>query len=256
MKKKEPYIVPAVKRAFDILEFLAVEKEATFVEIYTKLRLPKSSTYQLLTTMEPRGYIRRIQDGTKYCLGLRLYELGNLAITKFDIKEEAIPILKSMAEKTKLACHMAVLDENEGVYLTHIEGTNPVRLNAWEGKRIPLYASAMGKALLAWEDEEKIEQFLKDAKFIKATENTIITASAFRQHLKVVRDQGWALNDEEWHPSIRAIAAPIRGVDGKVIAAIDIIGLASDLNDGDLPKYVTILKESAQELSARIGSRV
>jgi DNA-binding IclR family transcriptional regulator len=253
MNKKEPYVVPAVKRTFDILEFLAYKGEATFVEIYTELGLPKSSAYQLLSTIEPRGYVRRTQDGAKYCLGLRLYELGNLAMKKFDIRDEAIPVLKVMSEKTKLACHMAVLDENEGVYLTHIEGANPVRLNAWEGKRIPLHASAMGKALMAWEDSEKLEKIIRNTRFVKATNKTIISPVQLRKQLSTVREKGWALNDEEWHPSIRAIAAPVRDVNGKVVAAIDIIGLSSDLNDKDLPKYVKILLKSAHDISVRLG---
>ncbi len=253
MNKKTPYIVPAVKRTFDILEFLADRGEATFVEIYTELGLPKSSAYQLLSTIEPRGYIRRTRDGMKYCLGLRLYELGNLAMKEFDLREEAIPILKIMAEKTKLACHMAVLDENEGVYLTHIEGANPVRLNAWEGKRISLHASAMGKALLAWEGKEKIDKIIENTLFVKATNKTIINPDQFRKQLSKVREKGWALNDEEWHPSIRAIAAPVRDFSGRVVAAIDVIGLSSDLSDKNLPKYVKILLKSAHDLSVRLG---
>jgi DNA-binding IclR family transcriptional regulator len=163
--------------------------------------------------------------------------------------------MKAMAEKTKLACHMAVLDENEGVYLTHIEGANPVRLNAWEGKRISLHASAMGKALLAWEDKEKIDKIIDSTLFIKTTNKTIANPEQFRKQLSKVREMGWALNDEEWHPSIRAIAAPVRDVSGKVVAAIDIIGLSSDLSDKNLPKFVKILLKFTRDLSVKLGYR-
>ena len=120
-RKREIYQVPAAVRVIDILDYLNKNQTASFTEIYSNLNLPKTSAFHILSTLELRGIIRKTAYDGKYSLGLKLYELGNTAVARFDIKKEAIPILKELAIKTNQTAHLGILDGMEGVYLEKIE---------------------------------------------------------------------------------------------------------------------------------------
>ena len=251
---KKDYKVPAVVRALDILEFLARNQEATFTEIHTRIGIPKSSTYQIISTLGSRGYIRQKGDSVKYTLGLRLFELGTLAVHHLDIRAESIPVLRELAAKTGQTCHLGILDGDEGVYLTKLDGTQAVRLNSWEGKRMPLHSTAMGKALLAWQDPDQLEDLLRDLDFTPFTENTITGPEKLKENLRLIRERGWSMDDQENEPHIRCVSAPIRNVEEKVIAAISISGLATQFSEEYLLPLAREVRNAAVKLSRIIGS--
>ena len=254
MGEKKTYKVPAIIRGLDILEFLGNHQDAPFTEIYTALGIPKSSAYQILSTLETRGYVRRTGDGTRYGLGLRLFELGNLAVSCVNIRAEALPVLRELMMKTNQTCHIGILDGNEGVYLAKVESSQAIRLYSWEGKRIPLHSSSMGKVLLASQDEETIEKILKEAVLTRNTEHTITAPEELKRHLRVVREQGWALDDQENEPNVRGVGAPVIDITGKVIAAISVSGLNTQINDEVLPDVLEQVRDAAWRLSVKMGS--
>jgi DNA-binding IclR family transcriptional regulator len=253
MSENRDYFVPAVMRAMDILEFLGENREASFEKIYTQTGIPKSSTYQLLLTLESRGYLRRVGEGKRYALGLRLFELGNLAVSHLNIRAEAMPILQDLMEKTNSTCHLGIIEGTEGVYLAKIEGTQGVLINSWEGKRIAFHSTSMGKVLLAWRDEKSIDEILGQGQLAAFTENTMTDRQKFKQHLQMVNKRGWALDDQENEPDIRCIAAPVRHITGAVIAAVSISSLATRLNDAVLPEISQAVMQAAIQLSAKLG---
>jgi len=250
---KKGYQVPAVMRALDIIEFLGGKSEASFTEIFTGLGLPKSSAYQILNTLAKRGYVRHSGDSTKYSLGLRLFELGNQAATRVDIRTEAIPVLRDLMEKTTETCNLGVLDGTEGVYLAKVEGTRPVRLNSWEGKRMHLHCTAMGKVLLAWQEPKELERLLDQLTLIRSTESTITDRTKLKDNLELVRQRGWALDDQENEPHIRCLAAPVYNIKGGVSAAISISGLAGQFDGEYLLKLADFVKKACAELSRKLG---
>ena len=208
MSVNKDYVVPAVMRALDVFEFLGRNQSASFENIFTKIGIPKSSAYQLLLTLESRGYLRRVGEGKKYALGLRLFELRNLSVSQLNIREEAIPILRELMHKTNSTCHLGILDGIDAVYLVKTEGTQPVRINSWEGKRIAFHSTSMGKVLLAWRDEESIDEILNQTTLSGFTKNSITDRNELKKHLQMVKKRGWALNDQENEPDIRCVAAP------------------------------------------------
>jgi DNA-binding IclR family transcriptional regulator len=251
---KKIYEVPSVVRALAILEFLGSNHVASFEKIYTQLGIPKSSAYQMLSTLESRGYVRRASGSIEYGLGLRLFELGNLAVSQLDIRAEAIPILRDLMLKTKQTCNLGILDGTEVVYLVKIESPQLIRLNSWEGKRIPPHSTAMGKILLAWKEEADIDEILEKTSLTANTERTITDPKELRKHLLLVRERGWALDDQENEPDIRCVGAPVISVSGKVIAAISVSGLSTRLNDAVLPQISTLVQDAGRQLSRKIGT--
>lgn len=248
------YEVPAIARAFDVLEYLFRKKEATFTSIHVELGLPKSSAYNILATLEARGYIRRLGQEGNYGLGLRLFELGNVAAARIDIRKEALPFLRELAAKTNQTCHLGVLDETEGVYMEKVESTRPVIMNSWLGKRLSLHSTSIGKTLLAWQNPVKLEQILNKIVLHRYTDKTITEPEELRKHLQIVKEQGYALDNEENEPEIRCVAGPVWDISRGVIAAISISGLTTQMTDERLPELVTELKDATQRLSHYFGS--
>lgn len=247
------YEIRSVAKALDILEFTAQKKRVSLVEIHRELGIPKSTAYELIKTLALRGYLRHVGDSRKYSLGLKIIELGNQAACEVDIRVEAIPVLRELMRKTNYTCHLGVLDGNEGMYLVKVEGKQHIRLDSWEGKRISLHSTGVGKALLAWQDEENINEILNRRLLDPKTEMTITDPNRLREHLAVTKERGWALDDQENEPYIRCIGVPVLDPEGRAIAAISISGLTNQLSDEALPGLSSLAKDAATELSAKLG---
>jgi DNA-binding IclR family transcriptional regulator len=247
------YQVPAVIRAMDILEFLSQRRDASFTEIYTSLGIPKSTAFHILGTLNSRGYVRFAGDRSNYSLGLRLVELGTKSSSFIDLRTEALPILKELVDKTNETCNLGILDSIEGVYIAKLEGSQFVRLNSWEGKRFPLHCTSMGKVLLAWQEEEKRSRVLPKLELVRHARNTITDLNKLSGHLRLVRKQGWALDDQENEDHVRCLAHPVLSFDGRVLAAISISGLATRFEGKYLQKMVREVQSAARRLSEKLG---
>jgi IclR family transcriptional regulator, KDG regulon repressor len=250
---QENYQVPAVTRALDILEFLSNQKEATFTEIHTSLGIPKSSAYHILGTLTSRGYVRFAGDSSKCSLGLRLVELGTKSSSFIDMRAEALPLLGELVTKTNETCNLSILDGSEGVYIAKLEGHQTIRLNSWEGMRFPLHCTAMGKALLAWQEDEKLAELLPKLKLVQRTKNTITDLNKLSAQLRLVRKQGWALDDQQNEDPVRCIGHPVLSFDGRVLGAISISGLATRFDGKYLSKLTRELQSTARRLSENLG---
>ncbi|MDR3412416.1 MAG: IclR family transcriptional regulator [Formivibrio sp.] len=216
-------VAPALTKGFAILDLVAQEPGLNFAAIKTRLGMPNSSCHHLITTLCQLGALQ-IQPNRGYVLGLRLFELGTIAASQRRLGEFALPSLKQLAQQTQLTCHLGVMEGSEAVYLLKVEGSHEIRVNTWEGKRLSLHSSSLGKVLLAWLPEAELEEKLKEVIWEKKTTNTITGPEVFRAHLAQVRKRGWAFDDEEDIANLRCVAAPVVDAEGKVIAAISAVG--------------------------------
>lgn len=216
-------LVPALVKADRVLNYIALHKSASFSRIYKDLSLPKSSTFSLLATLEQLHLIRQTPQG-EYALGLKLFDLGSLAAANFDLRSEARPLVRALAEEVQLTTHLGILQGLEGTYLIKEEIEHILKITSWEGKRIRLLSSGMGKILLAWLPPEQLEQFLLPEKMVARSATTITSPDKMRQELAVVRERGWAFDNEEDGEGVRCVAGAVRGMDGEVIAAVSVCG--------------------------------
>ena len=249
------YQVPAVVKALEILEYLGRNGESSFTEIHTTLAIPKSSVFQILTTLKSYGYVRHAGNSSKYSLGFRLFDLGTQAISRLDIRAEATPLLRELMMKTGQMSLLGIQDGNEGVYLAKAEGNQTIRIHSWEGMRFPLHSTALGKVLLAWQEEEELAAFLQKAELTRYTEKTITRPEALKKHLRQIRKQGWALDDQEDELNIRCVGAPVRNIQDEVVAAVTICGLASEMNGARMKKFPALVTETARQMSLKIGGK-
>lgn len=253
---KKVYAVSALVKANEILDYLLLKGEATFTEIYTGLGHPKSSTYKMLSTLEAMGFVRSVGESARYCLGLKLLELGSKAAQQVDLSTEARPIVKRLSMDTQRTCHLGILDETEVVYIAKENIHCLIHIDTWVGRRIGVYCTAMGKVLLAWKGEQEVRSILDRVDFVPIAPNTITSKDEYIEQLTEIRGRGWALDDEESAKMVRCVAAPVWDRSGKVCAALSVSTLTDLDSYEQLIDITNKVQETARELTDKLGGQV
>ncbi len=251
-------LVQTIERASSILDILAQSSSGVSIRVLSEsLDLPKGTVHRLLSSLSYFGYVRQDAKTRDYFLGFKLVELGNLMLGQLDLRKQAEPFLRDLAERTRETVHLVVLDRKEIVYIDKVETDNQkgsLRMASRIGLRNPVHSCAVGKVLLADFSEGALNSFLKDYRFFKRTENTITEPAAFKEHLKLVRKQGYAIDEEENEIGIRCISAPVFSESGAAVAAISISGPAFQVTKKLI--HETLKKEvisTAMQISQSLG---
>lgn len=254
MGKTEDSSSRAVLRALAILEAVAQRSSGlTNSELSRKLDIPKSTASYILHALETKGYLKRDKETGKYRLGLKLITLSQNVITHSDVREYALPLLHQFVDRVKLPAHMAIIDRGRAVYIEKIEAPVFVRTDTWVGKRMPVHATAVGKALVSQMPEDAVDAILKERGMDKFTPKTITARTKFHQELEKVRAQGFAIDDEESSPGARCIAVPIFNAEGTIVAAIGTSGTTGQIDEAHLTRIVDMVKDMARRISNQLG---
>ena len=253
-------LVQTIERASSILDILGQSSQGISIrELSTKIKLPKGTTHRLLSSLSYFGYVRQDPKTRNYFLGFKLVELGNLLLSQLDLRKEAEPFLRDLAERAKETVHMVLLDRNEIVYIDKVETdqhTGGLRMASRVGLRNPAHSCAVGKVLLADLSEEGLNNFIKEKDLFKRTENTITDPIQLKEHLKLVRKQGFAIDDEENEKGIRCVAAPIYNEVSRAVAAISISGPAFRITKKIIQETMKReVMETALKISQTLGFR-
>jgi DNA-binding IclR family transcriptional regulator len=245
-----------VERALAMLEAVAQEPEGlSNAEISRKLQIPKSSASYILRTLESRGYLNRDADSGKYRVGLKILSLSRGALSGIDVREVALPVMRHLMEKTSLTCHLAILDGPDAVYIEKVEPTGFLRVDTWVGRRMRVHATSVGKALVAYIPQERLEKILAQSGMEKRTAKTITTLPRLLKELEKVRAQGYAIDDEENNMGARCLGAPVFNQQGAIEAAVGLSGTINQVNVQTMPRIVEALKDAARHISMQLGYR-
>jgi IclR family transcriptional regulator, KDG regulon repressor len=228
------------------------EYELGISDLAKRLGLAKSTVHRLAATLIEEGLLEQNPEDGKYRLGLLLFELGSQVRRKMDVSAEARPALRTLAEKTGETVHLAVLDHRSVLYVNRIESNRAIRSGFGLGTRAPVHCTAMGKALLAFQDQDVIQDVI-DAGLPSCAARTITEPRAFLRELESVRARGYATEDEEIEAGLRSIAAPVRNDAGQVVAAMGISGPAQRLTKEVLGAYAAHLVSATDFVSQRLG---
>ena len=225
-RTKPKNLVQSVERVSIIIDVLGEFPQGiSFGDLSTKVDLSKGTTHRLLSTLAFLGYVRQDAETKKYNLGFKLVELGNRLLSQIDFRTEARSFLVDLAESTKETVHLVILDQNEVLYIDKVESNSHptgLRMASMLGSRIPAHCSAVGKVLLAALPEKQLERLVSSKGLSRLTENTITDLGKLKEHLELVRKNGYALDKEENEIGIRCVSAPIHDQRGVVVAAISI----------------------------------
>lgn len=252
LDKTNPSKVPALQRSVAILEYVAECGSCTAGTIVTHLNAPKSSVYLLLDELKRFRLLTQNKDG-QYQLGLKLIEFGEQASGQLDLREIARGELEKLMQETGLLCHLGVFDGAAAYYILKVESPSTIRVRSWEGKRVSLCRSGLGKCLLAWADTSKQEQLFGEIEYLPATPNSICSEQQLREELQTIKTNGWSFDNEEDILNVRCIAAPVFDASGDVAAAISVVGTSLQIDDANRDELAQKVKLCARLISKELG---
>ena len=244
--------VQSVDRALAILELLARRSELGVTEIAAELGVHKSTAFRLVATLEQHRLVEQLVERGKYHLGFGLVRLAGATVARLDLAREAGPVCRRLAAELNETVNLAVRDGDAAVNVSQEQGAATVGIQNWIGQHTPLHATSSGKVLLAWLPEDELDPLL--ARGLKPhTARTITDPVQLRAELARVRERGWAATAEELETGLNAVAAPVRGADGGVVAALSVSGPSYRLSPGSFDKVADALCAGADEISREIG---
>lgn len=246
-------LVPSTMRAMSILEYLAQAKRgASISEISRNLALPKSSTYLVLKTLEQGGYLRRNVQSGRYYFGPRLVSLSRKIIENLDLREVARPVLSMLMRQSGMSVHLAVLEGNEAVIIDRSEPPGSGAGADWVGRRLDVNCTGVGKAIAAFLSSEQFAQVITAQRFARHNENTIVTVGGLKRELAKVREEGYAVDDEEDELGVRCIGVPVLDDHQRAIAAISLAGTIEQIPLERVRTLAKALKQASSDISLQL----
>lgn len=224
------------------------EQVLTLGDISAAVGLPKSTVHRLIEQLRALGWVER-NHNNEYRVGMRLFEIGGLAMQRNQLLDAALPHLYALAGETNMTVQLGVLDRGEVVYLERIAFGSyrvPTRL----GGRMPAYCTGLGKAMLAF-DEEAAEDVLA-CDLPKRTARTLADPEALSADLERIRQSGVAYDVSEAFDGIECVAAPIRN-SGRAIGAVSVTGPAGDIDWDEMSRAVQSV--AASTWASRFGGQ-
>ena len=255
-RDKSEYAVQAVNNAIDILELLGDgEHELSISDVVTKLNLTRSNVNKLLATLEMFGYVEYNRYTGNFRLGVKTFQISQAYINKLNIIEISIQVLQQLKQQTGESAYISVMRDGNVVYLNVIETDHAVRVLPRIGNVGPAYATATGKAQLAYYDQRDIDK-LYPGEMITFTKNTIGSMDALKADLKLIKERGYSMDDEEYELGVRCVGAPVRDFMGNVIAGISVSAPVERIPMERVEAEVAhIVQEAAKALSVKFGYR-
>lgn len=236
-----------VDRALSILPLLA-EGPADLGRVAERLGVHKSTALRLLRTLHEHGLVYR-QSDQRYRLGARLFALAQEAVENLDIREIAHPHLVRLNEECGHTVHLAVHEDNEVLYIDKVESRYPVRMYSRIGKPVAITVAAVAKLLLADLPEAERRALAERLDYPMYTARSTLNAAAFLQELAAVRAQGWATDLGGHEESINCVGAPIRGADGRVVAAMSVSAPNVVVTADELLALLPLVRRTAEAVT-------
>ena len=249
-KSADVGVLAKVLRIFDALH--ESPSGLNLKQIGDQTKLNKSTAYRFLSHLEREGYLVRDERGV-YILGMRLFELASISSHQAALRKLAQPALRNLQKVTGETVNLGVLHGTMVVYVDVLESPHEFRLVSRVGLYRPLYATALGKSLLAFLQSDRREELLRNIQLRPLTPSTISTPLRFRKELYLIRERGYALDDEESYLGARCVAAPILDSDGEAEAAISVAGPTCRITDDRVPLFASAVREAVQRISERIS---
>lgn len=248
----EKYVIPNLRNACRLLKALAERNEPLSISnLAKKLHLPATSALRIVCTLELEGFVRR--DRGEVRLGPALIYLGGTALKDTEIQREALPVLRTLAEAANETAHVAVPCDRRSLIVAVNDSPHPLRAASRPGTLTDLHCSSTGKVFLAYTFYEDLEEVLPALGLKKYTDKTFVSVNQLRKEIEIIRKLGYGVDDQEFHPGVRCLAAPVYGSSGLVIAAIGITAAATRFQAKDNVRIAKLVKAAADSLSKRLG---
>ncbi|MFC5379205.1 IclR family transcriptional regulator domain-containing protein [Aquipuribacter nitratireducens] len=246
----DPDFVEAVARGLDVLRAFEPRRPAmSLSEVAAAANLARPTARRILLTLESLGYVRSGEAG--FVLTPRVLELGVTYVQSMGLWDVARPHMERLVERTHESTSIAQLDGSDIVYVARVAVPKLIALAVQIGTRFPAPATSMGTVLLADLPTAELDAVLEEPSRAGVTARWQPTRAELDAALEEARDNGWALADERLAPGVRSVAAPLRGPDGRVFAAVNVTVHAAETSvDTLLGEHLPLLLATAEAVSA------
>ena len=231
--------------------FSTVHRQLSLGQVAAATGTPRASAHRMLSALREIGFIEQDPRTGSYGLGIRLFELGSLALANLDLLREAKPFLDRLTRLTGESAHLGVFNGFEVIVVEREEPAERPR-GAQAGETSPAYCTGVGKAVLAFQSPEVVERVMEHG--LRAfTTNTITDPKRLRSELRAIRGRGYAIDDCEHQIWVRCVAAPIRSAEGHVFASMSVTGSADRLTPERLAQIAPLVVQTAGSVSRQLG---
>lgn len=245
--------VLSVIKAYQLLDIISEERLIGLSDLTLKSDLKKTTVFRLLETLKKIGLIAQDNSTQQYFLTMRVVILASRVLENLDLRSLSRPIIERFVQDYSRSTQLTILRQNQFVAVDRIEGTEPFRLKQHLGDLEPPHCSASGKAILAYLPLEKCRSVVGQEPFPTFTSSTITDWLTLEQNLNTVRQRGFAIDLNERHEQIIAVAAPILNHLGIAVGSISVPRIATSADIAELTDLGNRLIELGQEISTQLG---
>ena len=240
-----------VKSATRVMRILDLLREyplgLSIFEVGKILDLPKSSVHELLHSMVENSYL--MQEGKRYRLGVKVFELGQSALQSFEVTQVARPLMKWAGHELNEVVQLALLDGKEVVYLSKMQFRKDLNIPSRVGGRMPAHATALGKAILSTQSDDQVHAKFSGVTFKTYTPNSLTSIDNLISDLNLARKNSFAFDNEEYSPGVVCFAMPFKNVSGQILGAISIT-MPSEMKDEiNRDRVLAVLEEASSKIA-------
>ncbi|MCC7354991.1 MAG: IclR family transcriptional regulator [Anaerolineae bacterium] len=246
--------IQSLDRGLQLLEFLSQSSEPMgLAELAGLLRVDRSTAHRLLGTLAQRDFVRQDPESKHYSLGLKVVELSRRAVDGLTLRIVARDRLRHLVHESGESVNLVVMVRDQVVCVDAEPSPAVLAVSDEVGAIYALHATAAGKILLAHLPDAQRTNLLSREPLPGYTLRTLTDLNTLQAHLQLVRQQGYALDDEERFSGVRCVAAPVRDRRSKVVAAISISGPATRITLEKVPELAGLVKKTASDISTALG---
>jgi IclR family acetate operon transcriptional repressor len=250
-----PSSVQVLDRSLLLLELVAAADGAALTELAEQSGMAPSTVHRLLTSLAQHGMVSHDAETGAWTIGVKAFEIGTAYLRFRRLGTISRPFLKQLMEECGETANVAIEDDGDVVFISQMESHAPMRAFFRPGRRGPIHASGIGKAILSTWPDRRIETLLAGRSLQRFTDKTRDTLSSLLEDVAEIRARGWSVDDEEHTLGMRCVAAPIFDEYGDAVAGISISGPAVRLPDNKMEAFGPVVRAAAARLTAAMGGR-
>lgn len=247
--------VQSLARGLTVITAFSSERPSmTLTEVAQATGLTRAAARRFLLTLHRLGYV--YMHDREFSLAPRTLELGYAYLSTTPFWELAGPHMEALVDQLHESCSISVLDGDEVVYVARVPTKRIMTIALAVGTRLPAYATSMGRVLLAGLPAAELEGYLERVTLVPLAPRTVTNRDTLRELLDDVRQQGWALVDQELEQGVRSVAAPLCDSKGRVVGAINVSAHAARTTLDQLRReFLPVLLNTAAAINRGIGHR-
>lgn len=243
-------------RGLILLERLAASRHgASLTELAQQVGLAPSTTHRLLNTLEQQEFVRHDAALGLWHIGVKLFSIGNAFLAQRDVVDQARPFMHKLMESTGETANLGILEGYDAVFVAQVESHEMMRMIVKLGSRAPLHASGVGKALLATMTEDEVTSFLHKRGLPRFTNNTLATTAELRTALAEIRNQGYAVDNEEHAIGLCCVASTIYDENSEPLAAVSISGPKARISNDLIQPLGVQVRQTASDITNMLGGK-